>query len=600
MANHDTVGAKSKTGDLHLETIDADGKVVDGTPIIENRAEKEKVLLRKIDLRMMPLMMVIYILNYLDRNNIATARLGSFEKDIGLVGNNYNTVISIFFVGYILTQIPTNLILSKVRPSLFLPSVMIGWATISASGALFLFSSWYTKKELAARISILYAAGQMAGAFGGLLGAAIMGGMDGKAGLANWRWLFIIEGGATVPVAIVTMFVLPDYPATTTWLSGAERQLAVLRMAEEANEEDDRAEVPARAGRGMAFRDPALYYLVWLMQLGLNPAAAFTNFFPTMVETLGYGYGETRTLLPSAPPYVFAALLGIANSAHRDRARERWRHVVWPQVLLCGARASRAPSPTYAAVNAGSNLAAVYAAYLLLITPPPRAPRYWQANVANVASAGRLRRPRHRAALRCAATSAGATAASTARPPRMPPMAMPSAPACGRFAIAGSAIRTQRHAALPCMYIPPGATVIPPDSDGVPGARASPLGLVIRAVTSSPPPPPPTPALQKRNAADHLNTTIGIVVGVLVAVFVVATLAFLYVYGNSIRFKGRRHRRRRHHRRKSGSSKTSKSSRSSGGSGGGGGGGGDASGDAGDGDGAEGKEGGEGGDPPAE
>ncbi|KAI1338273.1 MFS general substrate transporter [Xylariaceae sp. FL0016] len=442
-----TIQSKTDQVQMHLETINADVKFIDGRPVIESRGEKEKKLLRKIDLRMMPLMMLIYVLNYLDRNNIATARLGSLEEDIGLHGTQYNTIISIFFVGYILTQIPTNMILNKMRPSIFLPSVMIGWATVSACtgavqnyegmialrfllgfveapffpGALFLFSSWYTKKELAARISILYAAGQMAGAFGGLLGAAIMGGMDGKAGISNWRWLFIIEGCATVPVAILTIFVLPDYPATTKWLSDEERQIAVLRIAEEANEEDDRAETPAWIGLKMAFTDPALY-MIWFMQLGLNTAAAFTNFFPTIVATLGYG--QTETLLLSAPPYVFAAILGIINSWHSDKTRERWLHVVWPQVfcsigfiisavtLNTGARytatfmmmsvygsfgcilswvSTTLPRPStkraisYAVVNAGSNFAAIYASYFY---PSRQGPRYWQANVANVAFSG--------------------------------------------------------------------------------------------------------------------------------------------------------------------------------------------------------------------
>ena len=77
------------------------------------------------------------VLNYLDRNNIAVARLGSFEKDLGLHGTQYNTIISIFFVGYILTQIPTNMILDKVRPSLFLPVIMCCWGAVSAcSGAV--------------------------------------------------------------------------------------------------------------------------------------------------------------------------------------------------------------------------------------------------------------------------------------------------------------------------------------------------------------------------------------------------------------------------------------------------------------------------------
>ncbi|KAF5266887.1 hypothetical protein FOXYS1_2257 [Fusarium oxysporum] len=414
-----------ETGEeLHLETLGGE------TANIENRDIKEKALVRRIDKRMMPLMMLLYILNYLDRNNIATARLGNFEEDIGLVAEQYNTVISIFFVGYILTQVPTNMILNKMRPSIFLRHrsfasyslfSMIRICLTGTAGALFLFSSWYTKKELAVRISVLYAAGQMAGAFGGLLGSAIMAGMDGKAGLANWRWLFIIEGCATYPAAIVTYFVVPDYPATTAWLSDEERRIAVLRMAEDASKEDDRADVSAWEGAKMAFTDPALY-MIWIMQLGLNTAAAFTNFFPTIVKTLGYS--STITLLLSAPPYVFAAALGITNSWHSDRVNERWLHVVWPQIfcsigfiisavtLNTAARyistfmmmsvygsfgcilswvSSSLPRPStkraisYAVVNAGSNLASIYASYFY---PSSQGPRYWQANVANVAFSG--------------------------------------------------------------------------------------------------------------------------------------------------------------------------------------------------------------------
>lgn len=283
---------------------------------------------------------------------------------------------------------------------------------------MFVFSCWYTKKELAARISILYAAGLMAGAFSGLLGSAIMGGMDGVAGISDWRWLFIIEGAMTIPFAILTVFVMPDYPATSKFLSDEERVLAVLRMAEEASEEDDRAEVPVMVGLKMAFTDPSLY-IIWMMQLGLNTAAAFTNFFPTIVRTLGYPQRET--LLLSAPPYVFAAILGICNSWHSDKTKERWLHVLWPQVLCSigfiisattlntAARytatfmmmsvygsfgcilswvSTTLPRPStkravaYATVNAGSNFASIYASYFY---PSSQGPRYWQANVANVA-----------------------------------------------------------------------------------------------------------------------------------------------------------------------------------------------------------------------
>ena len=124
------------------------------------------------------------------------------------------------------------------------------------------------------------------------------------------------------------MFVLPDYPATTKWLSEQERELAMLRIAEEASDEDD--EVGVWAGLKMAFTDPALYF-IWIMQLGLNTASSFTNFFPTIVKT--FGYSRNTTLLLTAPPYVFAAILGISNSLHSDKTKERWLHVLWPQVF---------------------------------------------------------------------------------------------------------------------------------------------------------------------------------------------------------------------------------------------------------------------------
>lgn len=258
----------------------------------------------------------------------------------------------------------------------------------------------------------------MAGAFGGLLGSGIMSGMDGKAGLPAWRWLFILEAVVVFPVAAVTMFIVPDYPATTKFLTEDERKLAVLRIAEEANMEDNRAEVSSWQGFKMAFEDPALY-MIWAMQLGLNTAAAFINFFPTIVATLGYS--RTETLLLSAPPYVFAAILGICNSWHSDKKKERFLHVVWPQIFCSvgfiisattmntAARyiatfmmmsvygsfgcilswvSTSLPRPpakravAYAVVNAGSNFASIYASYFY---PKSQGPKYWQANVANVA-----------------------------------------------------------------------------------------------------------------------------------------------------------------------------------------------------------------------
>ncbi|KAF2736390.1 MFS general substrate transporter [Polyplosphaeria fusca] len=342
-----------------------------------------------------------------------------------------------------ITQIPATMLLAHIRPSRFLACVVLAFAGVSGAtaavggaagvlvvrgavgvvegpffaAALYLFSSWYTREELAKRIAVMFAAGQGAGAFGGLLGSAVLGGMEGKGGLEGWRWLFILVALPGFPLAVVVWWVLPDYPATTMWLTEEERELAVLRIAEEANQEDEIEDVGAWAGLRMAFADPAVF-LILFMQLGLNTAASFVNFFPTIVATLGYG--QTKTLLLSAPPPMFAAILGIINSWHSDKTKERFWHIIWPQVVCSigfiisavtmdkAARytatfmmmcvygsyscilswvSTSLPRPaskravSYALVNAGSNLASVYASYFY---PKSQGPRYWQANVANL------------------------------------------------------------------------------------------------------------------------------------------------------------------------------------------------------------------------
>jgi MFS family permease len=184
----------------------------------EWRHTKRKALLRKIDARLLPFLIVMYLLNFLDRSNLAQARLGSLEEDLGMKGSDFNLATSIFFVGYLLMQLPSNLLITRVRPSFYLSTAMVLWGAVSACnaatkkftdlvvvrfflgfveapffpGAIFLMSSWYTRSEMTRRISWFYSGNALANMFGGLLGAAILGNLDGAHGLAGWRWLFII------------------------------------------------------------------------------------------------------------------------------------------------------------------------------------------------------------------------------------------------------------------------------------------------------------------------------------------------------------------------------------------------------------------------
>lgn len=249
---------------------------------------QEKALVRKIDLRIFPMMIILFIVNFIDRNNFANARLQGLEADLGLTGVQYQTCISILLVGYVAMQIPSNMILSKLsRPSWYLCACVAVWGVISAAtaaarnatdailcrfflgcveaslfpGSLFFLSRWYTRKEMQLRVTLLNGGNLLAQAFGGLIAAGILANMEGKGGLRAWRWLFVIEGALTVFFAAVALFVLPEYPAGTSWLSKEEKDIAAKRLALDAGVAEATEPESALHGLKLAVTDPK----VWLL-----------------------------------------------------------------------------------------------------------------------------------------------------------------------------------------------------------------------------------------------------------------------------------------------------------------------------------------------
>lgn len=340
----------------------------------EERQRAEKALVRKIDLRLIPPIIAMYILNYIDRNAIASARLGGLEADLNLKGSEYQTAVSILFVGYISMQVPSNLLMNKLgKPSLYLPIAMMIWGVVSACtgavhnyggliavrfilgfvespffpGALFLLSSFYTRKELAFRTAMLYSGSLVSGAFAGLLAAAIMK-MDGVAGLRAWRWLFIIEGAATVLVAFTCIFILPDMPKTTKWLTPEQRELASWRLDEDIGQDDWTGSEDQGFFHGLvlAVKDIKVWVMVVLL-FCMVFSGSVTNFFPTVVQTLGYG--RIESLFLTVPPYMLGVITCCLNAWHSDRTGEKYLHVTLPlfigvfSFVLAAATTSAAP-----------------------------------------------------------------------------------------------------------------------------------------------------------------------------------------------------------------------------------------------------------------
>ncbi|KAL7954599.1 major facilitator superfamily domain-containing protein [Trichoderma compactum] len=321
------------------------------------RAEVEKSLKRKLDMRC-SLFILIYIMNYLDRNNIGAARLKGLQKDLNLSNTQYATCLSILYVGYILMQVPSNMFINRItRPSIYIGCAMTLWGLISTlsglandfkdmvvirfflgfveaaflPGALLILSKWYTRRELTTRNALLFCGNLISNAFSSLVAAGVLSNMQGVLGHAAWRWLFFIEGAATMTIAISAGFILPDLPTNARGFTEEERQVAQLRMLEDVGEADmDSKEQGVFDGLIMCAKDIKVYIMM-LTLTAYVVGLSFNAFFPSLTGTLGFAY--VPTLLMSSPPWVFACLVSLAVSWNADRTQEKFWHITAPIIM---------------------------------------------------------------------------------------------------------------------------------------------------------------------------------------------------------------------------------------------------------------------------
>ncbi|CAF4198632.1 unnamed protein product, partial [Adineta steineri] len=220
----------------------------------------DKKLLRKLDLYLIPGMTLLYLLNYLDRVNIGQAKLNGITTSLHLTSVQYNTCLSVVYVTYVAFEVPSNLILKKLRPSVWIPIIMVTWGIITTltglvnsyggllacrlllgapeaglfPGATYYLSSWYTRRELSWRVSILFSAATLAGTFGGILAYGINH-MNGIGGQEGWRWIFYIEGIITVVVGVLAFFFISDFPSNRPkFLTESECNRVMVRLQRDA------------------------------------------------------------------------------------------------------------------------------------------------------------------------------------------------------------------------------------------------------------------------------------------------------------------------------------------------------------------------------
>ncbi|CAI6086743.1 hypothetical protein V2G26_009724 [Clonostachys chloroleuca] len=302
----------------------------------------KKRMVRKMDLVIMPIMGILYILNYVDRSALAATKVYGIMEDLGMDTAQFATAISILFVGYIPFQIPSNLIMTKItRPGFYICSAAVIWGAVSSCtaavktyqqllvvrvflgvteavffpGVIYFLSAWYTKHELGKRLAALFMFQMVGSAFGGFVAAGCLT-LDGRYGIAGWRWLFIVEGVVTIGCGLIFACFMPEYPHNARLLKPEERDFAVWRLECEAGAGEAHEETTAMGGFKLALLDPKVWALVWCMHMS-QAMGSTVNFFPSIVQTLGYD--KTNTMLLTAPPFILAAIVFYIISYISDR-----------------------------------------------------------------------------------------------------------------------------------------------------------------------------------------------------------------------------------------------------------------------------------------
>ncbi|KXN92713.1 hypothetical protein AN958_06991, partial [Leucoagaricus sp. SymC.cos] len=314
-------------------------------PVVKLDPELEKRVVRKLDRNILPILTVFFFLSFLDRTNIGNARVAGLERDLGLTERQYKICVTTLYVPYILSEVPTNLILKFIGPRWVLPTILTTWGAITTlqglvtnfSGLLatrfFLgmvegpmlpsivlyLSSFYTRRELGMRIAAFFTSTSLAGAFSGLLAAAISK-MDGIGGKRGWAWIFILEGLITFLIGFSGYFLIPSTPADARFLTEEEKGAITARI------EQDR---PAflNGGRfhprevGRALLSPHVVMIILINFFNGTTVFGLAIFLPTIVNSLGFS--PIRSQLLSVGPFAAAFLVTLFASWASDRYKSR-------------------------------------------------------------------------------------------------------------------------------------------------------------------------------------------------------------------------------------------------------------------------------------
>jgi D-galactonate transporter len=312
----------------------------------------------KVARRPIPFMCLAYLINYLDRTNIGFAKL-TMSEDLGLTATMFGLASGLFFVGYLLFEVPSNLALHKFGARRWIARIMVSWGVVAAAmafvqspgqlyalrvllgiaeagffpGMILYLTFWFPRRERVKYTSWFLLAIPLSAAVGSPLSGALLQFADGWFGLEGWRVMFLLEGLPAVLLGVVTWFYLTDRPADATWLEEEERNWLETELASEA------AEVSTAHGWSLkraltSARVLALAFVYFGVVYGLY---ALSFFLPSIVagfsETFGTSFSFFETGLIVSVPFVVGGIAMVVWGRHSDRTNERVWHTAAPTMV---------------------------------------------------------------------------------------------------------------------------------------------------------------------------------------------------------------------------------------------------------------------------
>ena len=312
----------------------------------------EEAVYRKLRWRLVPYLLLLYVIAWFDRVNISFAAL-QMNADLGLSPAVYGLGAGIFFAGYALCEVPSNLILARVGARRWIARIMVTWGILSVAmmfvqgkwsfyglrlllgiaeagflpGILFYLSQWFPSRERARAVSWFLLGIPLSSVLGGPLAGLLLG-LDGWHGLRGWQWLFLLEGLPAILLGVTTWLRLPDTPRDARWLKPAEQRLIEQQIADESARKQSR--------HGASLRIALLHPTVWLLCLVTfacqTGSYGLTLWIPQIIRGISV-QSDLVTGFISAIPYVAAGVAMVLVGASSDRTGERFWHVALPSFI---------------------------------------------------------------------------------------------------------------------------------------------------------------------------------------------------------------------------------------------------------------------------